>query len=96
MATNETMKKAIANNELWRDVCEEIKTNKKLNKHISDLEDMLDFMCRQSMNTENVDKYVIGKYEIYFNGIIYDTENADDIPQIMFKVRDFILKKEKI
>lgn len=73
-----------------------LQTTRQLDKRISDLEDMLDFMCRQSMNTENVDKYVIGKYEIYLDGTIYDTENADDIPQIMFKVRDFILKREGI
>ncbi len=66
----------------------------QLHRRIADLEYMLNFTFKQSLNTENVDKYIIGKYEIYFDGTIYDTENANDIPKIMFEIRDFILKKK--
>jgi len=32
------------------------------------------------------------RYEIYQDGVIYDTKEARDIPQYIFELRDFILE----
>ena len=32
------------------------------------------------------------RYKIYQDGTIYDTKNAEDIPQWIFELRDFILE----
>jgi hypothetical protein len=37
---------------------------------------------------------IYNRYEIYNDGTIYDTEKAEDIPQIIFKIRDILLKGE--
>ena len=35
----------------------------------------------------------IGQYEIYADGIVYDTENAQDIPGYVFDIRDILIKR---
>ena len=33
-----------------------------------------------------------GRYEMFEDGVIYDTKEAKDIPQWIFEFRDFVLK----
>jgi|GEM_PF-4258889 len=35
---------------------------------------------------------VDGRYFIYDDGVIFDNEKAEDIPEEIFKIRDYILK----
>lgn len=37
--------------------------------------------------------YIIhNRYEIYSDGVVYDHEHAEDIPQWIFELRDFVLE----
>jgi len=35
----------------------------------------------------------IWQYEIYADGIVYDTQDARDIPQYIFNIRDILLSE---
>jgi uncharacterized protein YdaL len=37
----------------------------------------------------------IGAYEIYSDGTVYDTENAQDIPEYIFIIRDVLTHQAK-
>lgn len=37
----------------------------------------------------------IGQYEIYEDGVIYDTQDAQDIPQYIFNIRDILIHQKK-
>ena len=34
------------------------------------------------------------RYEIYSDGVIYDTEKGEDIPQYIFKIRDILIENK--
>lgn len=35
------------------------------------------------------------QYKLYTDGTIYDVQNSEDIPQVLFKVKDFAQRMEK-
>jgi hypothetical protein len=39
---------------------------------------------------------VLWRYEIWSDGIVYDTEKAEDIPEYIFEIRDLIMKELEI
>lgn len=65
-----------------------------LEERICDLEHILKNISHH-VKDEIDGKYVFGRYVIYGDGVIYDTEEAKDIPIWVFMLRDFILKENK-
>lgn len=49
---------------------------------------------KKETKIEVLDKCLIidDRYWMYDDGVIYDTEKAEDIPQWIFKFRDFVLE----
>ena len=37
----------------------------------------------------------IWQYEIYADGVVYDTENAQDIPEYIFIIRDTLIHQQE-
>ena len=37
----------------------------------------------------------IRQYEIYADGVVYDTKDAKDIPQYIFNIRDTLIHQKK-
>jgi hypothetical protein len=48
-------------------------------------------------NNRKVESWIInGRYQIYSDdGTVYDTIKAVDIPQYIFKLKDFLIKEDK-
>lgn len=48
----------------------------------------------QQKSKHELTSLILERYEIWNDGVIYDTWEAEDIPQWVFKVRDIIVENQ--
>jgi hypothetical protein len=57
--------------------------------------DMNETKMKQTKENPKVVANVLWRYEIWSDGIVYDTEKAEDIPEYIFEIRDLIMKEKE-
>ena len=50
-------------------------------------------MNKQTEENLKVVANIFDRYEIWSDGIVYDTEKAEDIPEYIFEIRDLIIEE---
>jgi len=60
------------------------------------MNDINETKMKQTKENPKVVANILDRYEIWSDGIVYDTERAEDIPEYIFEIRDLIMKELEI